>query len=184
MFLIDLKKIFLLIFTVFLCVPLLPQEISADLLNSVPQSIKDAFLNRAGDVGGDEDENSYNTPDTRITKLDEAVENLKRELSRLENQLILESGDDPDGLEHFGYNFFQSYQTSFSAISDPNPSSDYILDYGDQIEILLVGKVNSRSTVTVQRDGSVKVEKVGRINVSGLSINNAFELIRVKVSEA
>ena len=184
MFLIDLKKKFLLIFTVFLCVPLLPQEISADLLNSVPQSIKDAFLNRAGDVGGDEDENSYNTPDTRITKLDEAVENLKRELSRLENQLILESGDDPDGLEHFGYNFFQSYQTSFSAISDPNPSSDYILDYGDQIEILLVGKVNSRSTVTVQRDGSVKVEKVGRINVSGLSINNAFELIRVKVSEA
>ena len=46
-------------------------------------------------------------------------------------------------MELYGLDFFNTFQTSFMPINEPNPDSGYILDVGDILEIQLVGQNSS-----------------------------------------
>ena len=59
-------------------------------------------------------------------------------------------------------------------INIPNLSGEYILDVGDQLNIILSG--DSRSVVEsleIQRDGSILIPKYGKVSLVGLSLNQA-----------
>ena len=45
-----------------------------------------------------------------------------------------------DDLKLFGSNFFNTFQTSFMPINEPNPDSTYTLDIGDILNIQLIGQ--------------------------------------------
>ena len=45
--------------------------------------------------------------------------------------------------DRYGSNFFDMMQSSFMPINEPNFDSSYILDFGDTLEIQLIGQKNS-----------------------------------------
>ena len=78
----------------------------------------------------------------------------------------------------FGENFFKSFQSSFSPISIPNVTDDYIVDVGDIFEVLLVGQVTDRiPDVPVAVDGTMTINGLGKFRVAGLSLSEVSRLI-------
>ena len=73
-----------------------------------------------------------------------SIEANKAILKKIQNQVdtlktVIEGSSSGAELPRFGENFFSSIQSSFSPINLPNISDKYILDYGDQLTILLTG---------------------------------------------
>ena len=77
----------------------------------------------------------------------------------------------------FGSNFFDVMQTSFMPINEPNLDSSYTLDFGDVLEIQIVGQIDQIETYTIARDGSINLPDIGKLKLSGLSLTDASNLI-------
>ena len=84
----------------------------------------------------------------------------------------------------FGADFFDVMQTSFMPINEPNLDSSYILDFGDVLEIQLVGQKDSINEYAISRDGSINLSDIGKLNLAGLSLNDASSLIKAKVKNS
>ena len=84
----------------------------------------------------------------------------------------------------FGSDLFQSMQTSFMPINEPNLDGNYVLDFGDVLEIQLLGQKANIEELEIKSDGSINLEHVGRIYLAGLTLAKADDLIKAKVSEA
>ena len=84
----------------------------------------------------------------------------------------------------FGADFFDVMQTSFMPINEPNLDSSYILDFGDVLEIQLVGQKDSIDEYAISRDGSINLSDIGKLTLAGLSLNDASNLIKAKVNSA
>ena len=84
----------------------------------------------------------------------------------------------------FGDNIFDTMQSSFMPINEPNLDSSYILDFGDTLELQLIGQKNSIDNLSVKRDGSINIPEIGKIFVSGLSLDDVNKLIKAKISAA
>lgn len=81
-------------------------------------------------------------------------------------------------LNRFGEEFFSSIQSSFMPINIPNLSSNYIIDVGDELSILLTGIKNQEHKLFVQRDGSLIIPEFGKVYVSGNSLEESSALIK------
>ena len=88
-----------------------------------------------------------------------------------------------DGDEIFGSKFFDTIQTSFMPINDPNLGGDYVLDFGDVIEINLIGQKDSIESYEIGRDGSINLPDLGKINLAGLTLSQASDLIKAKIKQ-
>ena len=75
-------------------------------------------------------------------------------------------------------------QSSFMPINEPNFDSTYVLDFGDTLEIQLIGQKNSIEQLAIKRDGSINIPEIGKIFVSGLSLESVNKLIKSKISSA
>lgn len=84
----------------------------------------------------------------------------------------------------FGDNFFKSIQTTFMPINEPNMDASYVLDFGDAITLQLVGQQQSIDELQIQRDGSINLPNLGKVNLSGLSLEEASKLIKAKIESA
>jgi len=84
----------------------------------------------------------------------------------------------------FGAQIFDMMQTSFMPINEPNFDSSYILDFGDTLEIQLIGQKNSIEKLSIKRDGSINIPEIGKISVAGLSLDEASPLIKGKIANA
>ncbi len=84
----------------------------------------------------------------------------------------------------FGSNFFDMMQSSFMPINEPNFDSSYILGFGDTLEIQLIGQKNSIDELPIKRDGSINIPEIGKVFVSGLTLQAVNEMIKSKVSNA
>lgn len=75
--------------------------------------------------------------------------------------------DIPLGLKPFGYDFFNG-----SAITDrkdvPVPAK-YIVGPGDEVKILLWGRVNAQYNLVIDRNGSITIPQVGPLYVTGMT---------------
>ena len=84
----------------------------------------------------------------------------------------------------FGDNIFDMMQSSFMPINEPNFDSTYVLDFGDILEIQLIGQKSSIEQLAIKRDGSINIQDIGKIFVSGLSLESVNKLIKSKISSA
>ena len=79
---------------------------------------------------------------------------------------------------------FDTFQTSFMPINEPNPDSSYTLDVGDVLKIQLVGQKDFTENFLVSGDGSISLDDIGKVIVVGMSLNEVTSLIKTKVNNA
>jgi len=177
-------KIFFLILPIFV---VQAQELDESFLSSLPDDVREDVLKRA-DAKEEETLNQYR-PSRYSSKLEQAEEliNLKIRLEKdlLELEKRLKSDDElivPSELKLFGSDFFSTFQTTFMPINEPNPDSSYTLDTGDVLNIQLVGQQNSIESFSIGGDGSISIPEIGKLNVAGLSLVDASNLIKSKVT--
>jgi len=154
-----MKKIFLLGFLV-LSTTIYSQELDEAYLQSLPEDIRSDVLNKIA-----------------------AKENLDKPVYRRASTFI-DKDEDMNTTLLFGSNFFDVMQTSFMPINEPNLDSSYILDFGDVLEIQLIGQKDIIESFSINRDGSISLLDIGKLNLSGLTLNDASNLIKAKVNSA
>ena len=138
------------------------QEFDESFLESLPDSVKQDLMDQVKDRKDLEDP-QYRRPSTFVQKpVDEDGELLSN---------------------RFGINIFDMMQTTLMPLNEPNFDSNYVLDFGDVLEIQTLGQRGSISNVGVKRDGSVSVPEIGRIYVAGLKLEEAASKIQKKISE-
>ncbi|MBN1381631.1 MAG: SLBB domain-containing protein [Deltaproteobacteria bacterium] len=76
-------------------------------------------------------------------------------------------------LKRFGYDFFK--QAAVSVITErkdiPVPLK-YIIGPGDEVKIMLWGRVNAQYDLTVDRDGKITVPQIGPLYVAGMTFED------------
>ena len=145
------------IISLFLFVPLFSfaQEFDSNFLNSLPDDVRSDLLNQV------EEDNSLNK------------EQYRRPSTFIEKPEITS--------DRFGIRIFSMMQTTLMPINEPNFDADYVLDFGDTLQLQLIGTKSSIVSLLVGRDGSISVPDIGKIVVSGLSLEDASNLIKERI---
>lgn len=86
--------------------------------------------------------------------------------------------------QRFGMNMFNSQISTFAPVDNAPVPENYRLGPDDILLLQLFGKQNSSEELIVGRDGSVNLPEIGPVNVSGLSVSQASDVIANKVREA
>lgn len=134
------------------------QEFDEDYLASLPDTVRDDILNKAKER-----------------------ENAEKPVFRSESSEVdIKEGNK---LKVFGSDFFNTFQSTFMPINEPNFDAEYILDYGDVLRIQLIGQKDLDSTLKISRDGSISLPDIGKVNLSGLNLQAASNIIQLKTKE-
>ena len=165
------------------------QELNESFMDSLPDDIKKDLEDRNANQALSSDKNYRPYLNSSKLRQSEELSNLK---DRIEKDLLdLESRLNSDeklklneDLSLFGSDFFNTFQTSFMPINEPNPDSSYTLDIGDVLQVQIVGQNDYIDDFSVNSDGSISLPDIGKITIAGLSLNNASQLIKSKINAA
>jgi polysaccharide biosynthesis/export protein len=83
-------------------------------------------------------------------------------------------------LEIFGRKLFSGAPSTFAPITTVPVSNDYIIGPGDEIKVLMWGRLDGYYSLEVDNEGVISFPKVGPMTVAGLTFGEVKELIRVK----
>jgi protein involved in polysaccharide export with SLBB domain len=86
--------------------------------------------------------------------------------------------------KYYGYDFFSNPNTNFQPNLNIATPQNYILGVGDQLTISLYGMNETEIDARVNKDGNIKIEYVGLINVNGLTIEQAKQKIASKMANS
>ena len=139
------------------------QEYDEAYLESLPKELREDIANRMDE---------RNLEEKTYYRLSETDSDIKKPIIK---------DDEVDDI--FGSEFFKSMQTSFMPISAPNLDDTYLLDFGDVLSIQLLGQEDLIDSYKLERDGSINLPDIGKINLAGLSLNEASKLIKTKVNQ-
>ncbi len=167
-------------------VSIIAQELDEEFLASLPDDIR-KDIQETNQRKADGTAETYR-PYVYSSKLKQAETFLKLK-DRLESDLLelerrLDFDDSTDASQElvlYGSDFFNTFQTSFMPINEPNPDSGYMLDVGDLLEIQLVGSEEYVEDLLINSDGSISMPDIGKVVIAGLSLNDASQLIKSKV---
>ena len=168
---------------------LVAQELDQDFLNSLPDDIKNDLAEKNSKTQESSSENYRPYLNSSKLNKDEDLLILKQRLEYDLQELEQRLGSDDrlvaeEESKLYGEDFFNTFQTTYMPINEPNPDSGYSLDIGDILEIQLVGQSNYIEDFPVKRDGSINLPDIGKINIAGLSISQASKLIKSKINSA
>ncbi len=163
------------------------QELDDNFLDSLPDDVKDDLLDRADENQRNSEENFRSSIySSKLERAEELLELKNRlELDLLELERRLKSDEElsiSDDLTLFGSDFFRTFQTTYMPINEPNLDSTYILDVGDVLNIQIMGQKDLLETISINRDGSIFVPDIGKLNIAGLSLGEASTLIKSTVN--
>lgn len=134
------------------------QDFDQSFLKSLPANVAEDLLKRSNDQKN-LTETQYRRPSTFIEKPDISS-------------------------NRFGMKVFSMMQSTLMPINEPNYDSSYVLDFGDEVEIQLVGQRSSSTRMVIKSDGSITIKDIGKIYVLGLSLSEASELLKAKVNDS
>lgn len=86
-------------------------------------------------------------------------------------------------LKQFGYDLFSTRTQDLSTFDNAPVTADYLVGPGDELNVLLWGRINRTLRLTVQRDGTVLMPQVGPLPVAGLNFEQARKLIASQVGQ-
>ena len=182
-----MKNKFILLIGLFFIVSVSTQELDEDFLESLPDDIKEdlAKKNRKNTENSEERYRPY-LFSSKLSQAEELIQlkdRLELDLLELERRLKIDGTVDTN-LKLYGHDFFNTFQTTFMPINEPNPDSGYTLDVGDVINIQIIGQDNSIENYIINGDGSVSLPDIGKLVIAGLDISQASSLISAKVKAA
>lgn len=146
-------------------------ELDQDYLDSLPEEVRNDVLKEIQNSQNN-DELAPKRPSTKIANLETVAE---WERLKLENQVKS---------ERYGMNLFKSMQSTFMPVNEPNFDSNYLLDFGDVLALQLIGNINEITKLDIKRDGSININQIGKVYISGLSLDAASKLIKSKVTSS
>ena len=166
-----MKKIFLSIIAL-TSIFLSSQEIDDLFLESLPEDVREDVLDK-------------------VEAKEKSEEPIYRRASVELDKNMRESNEDDEFVEDYDYSdkvfgkkFFDTIQSSFMPVNEPNLDDSYILDYGDVLEIQLFGQEEFTEELSISRDGSINITRIGKVNVGGLKLSDANNLIKSKVDSS
>ncbi len=167
-----IKKLSAFSLIILQCSLLYTQEIDLDkaYLESLPEGVKEDVLDRI-EAKEEIEKPVYRRASTMVDK--DPIEEEEDDDSYYENKI-----------EIFGKKFFDTMQSSFMPINEPNFDDSYVLDFGDTLEIQLIGQNDLNDKFVLRRDGTINLEDIGKITLSGLSLKEATKLIKAKVNDS
>jgi len=80
----------------------------------------------------------------------------------------------------FGHELFRRPPSTFAPISAIPVSNDYVIGPGDEIKVLMWGRLDAQYTLAVTREGILNFPKIGPLQVAGLTYKELKGLIRGK----
>jgi hypothetical protein len=86
--------------------------------------------------------------------------------------------------KYYGYDFFSNPNTNFQPSLNIATPQNYVLGVGDELIINLYGMNETEIQSKVNKDGNIKIEYVGLVNVNGLTIEQAKQKIISKMAVA
>ena len=86
-------------------------------------------------------------------------------------------------LTQFGYALFSSPVSTFAPVDNVPVSKDYLVGPGDELKVLIWGRVTDSIDQVVQRDGSFLIPEVGPLQVAGLTFEQAKKLIEDRLGQ-
>jgi hypothetical protein len=131
------------------------QEINQAFLESLPADIKNDIQNKVDDQVSSEEpvyRGIESTAKLEKKKIEDLKIRLENDLKYLETYLQEEDLKQESDLALFGSKFFNTYQSTYMPINEPSLSSSYVLDFGDVLEIQLVGQKDESKSYSVKRD--------------------------------
>ena len=151
-----------------------PQSVSdldnldQDYLESLPKSIQDDILDEMNKQKKESNKNLQKRPSSKLLNSE-----LVREWEDFKSKKELEQKS-----ERYGLKLFNTMQSSFMPLNEPNFGSDYVLDYGDIIKVYKYGREADMFEVEVGRDGAIFLPDIGNISIAGLNFDQASNLIK------
>ena len=162
------------------------QELDQAFLNSLPEDIQQDIANKTKEQSSLDDpiyRSIESQTELEKKKLKDLKKRLEEDLKYLEERLSEDEYDPASkDLMLFGSDFFSTYQSTYMPINEPNLSPTYILDFGDVLDIQLIGQRDENESFQIKRDGSINLPDIGPVVIAGLSLNDAVSLIKSKVS--
>ena len=137
------------------------QDLDEAYLESLPEDVREDVLDEM-DKQKEADSIVYRRPSTMIERQQALAERLAEARSIL-NELSADIENSDPELEkrpqkRFGSSIFNLMQSSFMPINEPNFDGSYILDFGDVLEIQILGQRTDLSRpkkIPISRDGSI-----------------------------
>ena len=83
----------------------------------------------------------------------------------------------------YGRALFNRDVSTFAPTDDAPVPESYRLGVGDQLVVQLFGKENDQLNLQIGRSGEVSFPKLGAINLSGLTFEDARDLLKVRVKQ-
>lgn len=85
-------------------------------------------------------------------------------------------------LKHFGMDLFLQGRTGFYTTNRLPVGPDYMLGPGDEVKVRVWGKIEGAWNLTIERDGTVRLPKVGVVTLGGLTFEQAKEVLQKELS--
>ncbi|MDC1140646.1 SLBB domain-containing protein [Gammaproteobacteria bacterium] len=151
-----------------------PPGLNEEFLNSLPADVREDLLKQLEDSPPTE-EVDYGFFSSLIDK-NSSKDFIDQEL------LDLRSIEDPrdisiDDLKPFGEDFFSQYPSTFLPVTEPGLGLSYILNSGDTLLVNISGALELETEITISRMGAINIPKVGKLQLTGLSLEQANTLI-------
>ena len=83
-------------------------------------------------------------------------------------------------LEIFGHNLFTQLPAAFESVKTAPVSNDYVIGPGDEIKILMWGRLDATYDLEVDNEGVINFPKIGPLTVAGLTFKELKALIQRK----
>ena len=119
------------------------------------------------------------TPVEVLIKPKDIADYYKTELDRLKQikDELIELSDTTTNLLPFGYDYFVKRDSVYFT-DNKKINTEYVLGSGDEILITMWGDVELNIKKVINKNGSVFIDNVGQITLSGKSINDALKVLK------
>ena len=80
-------------------------------------------------------------------------------------------------LKIFGHELFSKLPDTFEPVSNAPVSIDYVVGPGDEIEVLMWGRIDAHYSLKVDREGKINFPQIGPIQVAGLTFEEMSNVL-------
>ena len=174
----------------------IPGGVSPEMLNaikSMPEEQRRAMAKQYGITLGDdlmdsefEREGKLGAPGFQLEQYtqDNITESIDGELDiqEIKSDDNLQEDSTEDQLKRYGLDLFKKKISTFAPTDDAPVPPNYRLGVGDQVVIYLFGTDNRSLKLQVERNGAINFPQIGPIQISGLSFDDATNLIQKTIT--